>query len=99
MPTLSRKLKVGEVNAEWDRIGEALRPIGVPVNYMCLLDIAIESLVYGMLDRAHKLGIQADLLAMQHVEMVDWISQPFEVDVSFFCPDETHAVLFRTMVL
>ena len=51
------------------------------------------------IERARTLGIEAHLASMQPVEIADWICEPFEVDVSFFCPDETHAVLFRTMVL
>lgn len=99
MPTLSRKLKVAEVYAEWHRIEDALRPIGVPVDQICFLEEAIDSLAYGMVERARTLGIEAHLAAMQPVEIADWICEPFEVDVSFLCPDETHAVLFRTMVL
>ena len=99
MPTLSSKLKVAEVYAEWHRFDVTLRPIGVPVDWICFLDEAIESLAYQKVERARTLGIEAHLAAMQPVEIADWICEPFEVDVSFLCPDETHAVLFRTMVL
>jgi len=99
MPTLYRTFKVKEVYAEWERIEEALRPIGVPVDQICFLEEAIDSLAYGMVERARTLGIEAHLAAMQPVEIADWICEPFEVDVSFLCPDETQAVLFRTMVL
>lgn len=99
MPTLTRTFKVDEIFEEWDRIEEALRLIGVPVDQMCLLDIAVQSLAYDLVNRAGALGIQAQLLAMQQVEAEDWIGDPVETEVLFTFPDHSNAVWFRTMVL
>lgn len=99
MTTLSRKLKVAEVYAEWHRIEDALRPIGVPVDWICFLEEAIDSLAYGMVERARALGIEAYLAAMQPVDPEEWLGEPVDIKLSYHLPDETQAVLFRTMVL
>ena len=99
MPTLSRKLKVKEIYAEWDRIEAGLRVIDVPVDRICLLDITVQSLAYGLVNRAGALGIQADVLSMQQIETEDWICDPIETEVFFGFPNEDHLIWFRTFVL
>ena len=99
MPTLSRKLKIAEVYAEWDRIEDALRPIGVPVDCICFLEEAIDSLAYRMVERARALGIEASLGYVQEIDPARWLGSPVDVEACYDIPDETHAVLFRTMVL
>lgn len=99
MPTLSSKLKVAEVYAEWHRFDVTLRPIGVPVDWICFLDEAIESLAYQKVERARALGMEAYLHALKPVDPKQWLSEPVDIDVSYHLPDETQAVLFRTMVL
>jgi hypothetical protein len=99
MPTLSSKLKVAEVYAEWERIEEALRPIGVPVDWICFLEQAIDSLAYGAVERARALGIEAYLHTLDPVYPEEWLGKPVDIKLSYHLPDETQAVLFRTMVL
>lgn len=99
MPRLYRTFKVKEVYAEWERIEEALRPIGVPVDFICFLEEAIDSLAYGMVERAHALGIEASLGYVQEIDPARWLGSPVDVEACYDIPDETHAVLFRTMVL
>lgn len=99
MPTLSSKLKVAEVYAELERIEDALRPIGVPVDWICFLEQAIDSLAYRVVGRAHMLGIAAYLHTLQPVDPEVWLDNPVDIKLSYRVPDETQAVLFRTMVL
>ncbi|MDX3806346.1 hypothetical protein ACXIUS_29120 [Bosea thiooxidans] len=99
MPTLYRTFKVKEVYAEWERIEEALRPIGVPVDFICFLEEAIDSLAYGKVERAHALGIKARLGYVQEIDPARWLGSPVDVEACYDLPDETQAVLFRTMVL
>lgn len=99
MPTLSRKLKVGEINAQCEHIEAALRPIGVRVDCMCFIEEAIDSLAHGMIKRARALGIDAYLASIEPVDADQWLGDPFDIKLSYHLPDDTQAVLFRTMVL
>ena len=95
MEVVTHTLSQARIVAEAERIQRSSRTGGT--EHECLLDVAIVTLVLGMLDTAEAHGIEVTNIECQRgFELPGWkLSDDDTAEVTFLFEDPSHAVMFR----